>query len=92
MRRCTLTVFKPLLYNRIIDIGQDLQLVQVFLHTDELPLLGCFATAFRWVEVSSSSDSLTLDFYLLELFGSVCFDDLEGFLEALVWEVLEGDV
>ena len=67
----TLAVFEPLLYKRVVDVGQYLELLEVFAHAHELPVLGLFSAHGRCVSRLYAGYSSSFYRYLSELLLSV---------------------
>jgi hypothetical protein len=90
--RHTLPILEPLLDNRIIGIRQHLQLLQILVHRHQLPLLADLPPKLRYIRRLHLRDPFPLLLDLLQLDLPVCSEDLARFLEALVGQLLEGDV
>lgn len=88
----TMAVFKPLLDQWIVDIGQNLQMLQVQMHRRQSPLFRNLPALLLSRLIRKLGNAFPLLFNLSELLGAVGCEDLTCFLEALVGELLEGDV
>lgn len=88
----TLSVLESSLYVGIVDVGINLQFLEMRFHSLQSLLFLCFAAIDETrIRIPQSLYSATLCFNLLELLGSVLDQDLTCFLKALIGEGIERD-
>lgn len=90
--KLTLSILKTFLDDWIIDVGQDLELLQILLHADEAPFLDPFPPILRGRYCLRLSDPVALLLYLLKFFFTISQKYLASFLKALIRKLLERDI
>jgi hypothetical protein len=90
--RRTLPVFEFPLHDRVVDVGQDDELVQVFPHAPQPMFLGCWTSTDTWVLVHQVLYTQLLDLNFLDLVLPVFQQDFPGLLETLVRQLFEGNL
>jgi len=87
----TKAIFESLLDNRVIDIGQNLEILYLLPHTlHSVLLLGLIL--WRDVLLLQPRKSFSLYADSLQLLLPILLQNFSCLLETLVWQLLEGDL